>query len=461
MTADQLAALLQLAPDPVLVLDRDGLVAAADARVAELAGQPAAELLGRRFETLIPQGVLDPDARLTLRRGDGSEFPVEISVRVVDPLDGIAAPALLVALRDVTLRRARAAGLREAGERFRRLFEDGPVAMALIEEDGRLAEVNEAYSRLTGFDAAVLRERRFGDVAHPDDRDAGERLLARMFAGETPGFANDERFVRKGGEVLWVHVNVSLIRDEDGTPLQGLGVIQRASERAARARMQAAEAERARWARELHDETLQSLAALHVLLASGERAPTPELMHARIALAQEQIEGAMDNLRGLINDLRPAALDELGLEASVRDLADRMQTAYGVEIATTVALREQDGTPRRLAADVETTAYRIVQECLSNAARHAGATRIAVELTEPRQPPQLLRVRVHDDGCGFDASGDASGYGLRSIRERVDLLDGELTLTTSAQTGTEIVAALPLGEPQPRSSASIRPRSSA
>lgn len=331
MTADQLAALLQLAPDPVLVIDRDGHVAAADERVAELAAQPAAELLGRRFETLIPQGVLDPDARLTLRRGDGSEFPIEFSVRVVDAIDGIASPALLIALRDVTLRRARAASLREEGE---------------------------------------------------------------------------------------------LVR--------------------ARARMQAAEAERARWARELHDETLQSLAALHVLLASGERAPTPELMHARIGLAQEQIEGAMDNLRGLINDLRPAALDELGLEASVRDLADRMQTAYGVEIATTVALREQDGAPRRLAADVETTAYRIVQELLSNAARHAGATRIAVEL-ETRAPRTLV-VRVRDDGCGFDTSVDVAGYGLRSVRERVDLLDGELAIATSAGTGTEIAATLPLGD---------------
>lgn len=443
MTADQLAALLQLAPDPTLVLDRHGRVAALDPRVAELAREPAGDLLGRPFDALIPQGVLDPDARLTLRRGDGSEFPVEISVRVLDALDGVASPALVLALRDVTLRRARAAKLRDAGERFRRLFEDGPVAMALIEDDGRVAEANDAYARLAGAAAAELRERAFGQLVHPDDAEAGERLLTRMLAGELPGFAVDARWIRRGGETLWVHVTVSLIRDEDGAPSQGLAVVQKASERAARARLQAAEAERARWARELHDETLQGLAALHVLLSSGERAPTIELTRERIALAQEQIEGAMDNLRGLINDLRPAALDELGLEASVRDLAGRMQVSYGIDVETTVALRGADGgAPRRLAADVETTAYRIVQECLSNAARHAGATRIAVEIVEA---PALLRVRVRDDGCGFDASGDAGGYGLRAIRERVDLLAGELTLQTATDQGTEIVAALPLG----------------
>ncbi|MDO8213321.1 PAS domain S-box protein [Conexibacter sp. CPCC 206217] len=459
MTADQLAALLQLAPDPTIVLDRHGLVAVADERAAELAGGGASDLVGARFDALIPQGVLDPDARLTLKRTDGREFPVEISVRVIDGIEGVDGPALAVALRDVTLRRARATGLREAGERFRRLFEDGPVAMALIGEDRRLAEVNDAYARLTGYDAAELRERTFSDITHPDDVDSGERLVARMFAGEIPGFGIDKRYVRRNGETLWVHVTVSLIRDEDGAPLQGLGVIQKASERAARARMQAAEAERARWARELHDETLQGLAALHVLLSSGERAPTPELMRARIALAQEQIEGTMDNLRGLINDLRPAALDELGLEASVRDLADRMQTAYGIEVDTTVALHGDDGAPRRLASEVETTAYRIVQECLSNAARHAGATRIGVEITQVEPPPAgspssdsedppaagVLHVRVRDDGSGFDATSDAGGYGLRSIRERVDLLEGDLTITTAAGDGTEVVAALPLG----------------
>jgi PAS domain S-box-containing protein len=459
MPSPALDALLALAPDPLLVLDRDGVVAAADERVGELARRPAAELVGLRFDALIPQGVLDPDMRLSLRRGDGGEIPVEISVRVVE-VEGVAGPALAVALRDVTLRRRRAAALREAGERFRRLFEDGPVAMALIGEDMRLSEVNDAYCRLTGYAAEELRERTFSDITHRDDAAVGERLVRRMFAGEIPGFGLDKRYVRKSGETIWIQLTVSLIRDEDGAPLHGLGVMLRASERAARARMQAAEAERGRWARELHDETLQGLAGLHVLLSSGLRAPDPEAMRARIALAQEQIETAMESLRGLINDLRPAALDELGLVASVRDLAQRIETVYG--IAVEVDLGDERERPGRLASEVETTAYRIVQEALSNAARHAGATRIAVELSGPAGTPgRALRVRVRDDGCGFDAAGESAGYGLRSMRERVELLEGELVVR-SAPSGTEIVATLPLGDAQPdRSEASTRPRSSA
>jgi len=439
MAAASLDALLALAPDPLLVLDRDGRVAAADPRLEELAGRPAAALVGLRFDALIPQGVLDPDARLSLRRPDGGEVPVEISVRVVDGLDGIAGPALAVALRDVRLRRRRAAQLREAGERFRRLFEDGPVAMALIGEDLRLSEVNDAYCRLTGYAADELRERTFSDITHRDDVAVGERLVRQMFAGEIPGFGIDKRYVRKGGETIWIQLTVSLIRDEDGRPLHGLGVMLRASDRAARARMQAAEAERARWARELHDETLQGLAGLHVLLSSSLRAADPTAMRARIELAQEQIETAMESLRGLIGDLRPAALDELGLEASVRDLAQRTERVYGIAVAV-------DGGPLgRPPSEVETAAYRIVQECLSNAARHAGASRIAVELAAqaPGTGAAALRVRVRDDGRGFDAAGESAGYGLRSMRERVELLDGELVVR-SAPGGTEIVATLPL-----------------
>jgi signal transduction histidine kinase len=315
-----------------VILDRDAVVVRASAAAGHLYGCAPERLEGLPLARLVLQDVLDPDLRLSARRADGGEFPIEVSVKAFDlpSADARAAgwngPFLAVGIRDVTQRRRRADALREAGERRR---------------------------------------------------------------------------------------------------------------------MQAAEDERARWARELHDETLQSLAALHVLLSSGVRAPTPEAMRERIGLAQEQIEDAMENLRGLINDLRPPSLDELGLEASVHDLAQRTEAAYGIDVAARVELHESDGAPRRLAAEVETTAYRIVQECLSNAARHAGATRIAVEIV---QPGDQLRVRVRDDGCGFDAAARerAAGYGLRSMQERVELLEGELSVNAAAGSGTEITASLPL-----------------
>jgi signal transduction histidine kinase len=164
-------------------------------------------------------------------------------------------------------------------------------------------------------------------------------------------------------------------------------------------------------------------------------------MGGRLAQAQEQIENEMEKLRGLISELRPAALDELGLAASVRDLAERTQAVYGLEVETLVELPAPDGGPRRLGSEVETAAYRIVQECLSNAARHAGASRIVVELS---QRNGALAVAVRDDGGGFDPANAATGFGLRGMRERVDLLDGRLEIVAGAGSGTQVAAALPL-----------------
>jgi signal transduction histidine kinase len=125
----------------------------------------------------------------------------------------------------------------------------------------------------------------------------------------------------------------------------------------------------------------------------------------------------------------------------VLDLAERTQAIYGIDVETRFDLDEQDGAPRRLASEVETAAYRIVQECLSNAARHAEASTVEIELT---QRNGTLGVRISDDGNGFDPGTESAGYGLRGMRERVDLLDGRLTVESEPSRGTEVTVALPL-----------------
>jgi signal transduction histidine kinase len=150
----------------------------------------------------------------------------------------------------------------------------------------------------------------------------------------------------------------------------------------------------------------------------------------------------MEKLRGLISELRPAALDELGLEASVKDLAERTQAVYGIEVETILELHQPDGAARRLASEVETAAYRIVQESLGNAARHSGASRVVVELA---QRDGSLDLRVRDEGEGFDPAGQTAGFGLRGMRERMDLLDGRLEIRSRPGGGTEVTALMPLG----------------
>ncbi len=161
--------------------------------------------------------------------------------------------------------------------------------------------------------------------------------------------------------------------------------------------MTAAEQERRRWARELHDETLQGLAGFQMLLSSALRRNEPEALEQAVRTAVEQIGTEIEKLRMLITELRPAALDELGLQPAIESLATRVAAVEGLEVETQVDLDALDG--ERLPSELETAAYRLVQEALTNVVKHARAESVAIELLVRDGGIELL---VRDDGAGFD-----------------------------------------------------------
>jgi signal transduction histidine kinase len=231
-----------------------------------------------------------------------------------------------------------------------------------------------------------------------------------------------------------------------------------------RQRLAAAEGERQRWARELHDDTLQSLSALRIGLSSAARSQQPEALREAYRQAVEQLEEGITNLRALITDLRPAALDELGTEAAVEALAERA-TRHGIEVDVSIELaheraleRDGDGGDSPLARhipELETAIYRIVQEALTNATKHGHAGRAIVEIHEDGE---TVHVEVRDDGSGFDTSADTFGFGLLGMRERVELLDGTLQVESSPSAGTTVRANFPV---QRRASAAPTPAAAA
>jgi len=202
-----------------------------------------------------------------------------------------------------------------------------------------------------------------------------------------------------------------------------------------RATFESAEAERGRWARELHDETLQALAGLKVLLASAARSEDPGRLRQAALEAVELLTGEIANLRAIIADLRPASLDQLGLGPALETLATRVAHREGLEVATAIALGDE-----RLDQELETAVYRVVQEALTNVAKHAGARRVALELH--RDDDQLV-LRVTDDGRGFDPAQPAEGFGLTGMRERAGLAGGRLDLRPTAD-GTVVEALFPI-----------------
>jgi signal transduction histidine kinase len=204
--------------------------------------------------------------------------------------------------------------------------------------------------------------------------------------------------------------------------------------------IEASEQERRRWARELHDETLQSLAALRVGLSAALRGDEQEL-RAAVGSSIENVAEEIGNLRTLIVELRPAALDEFGVAAAIDSLAERTAARQGIDIEVDVDLAwERGDAATRHTSELESTIYRLVQEALTNAVRHAGASRVRIELIER---DGFLEIAVADDGKGFDPGAQSTGFGLTGMRERVALAAGELDIET-APGGTTVRARLPI-----------------
>lgn len=199
--------------------------------------------------------------------------------------------------------------------------------------------------------------------------------------------------------------------------------------------VQTAEEERRRWARELHDETLQGLGGLRVLLSSARRSDDDMTVRAAVDQAVDQITVEIANLRALITELRPAALDELGLGPALDALFERVRTIHGLDVVARLELASFSHSERRgLTPELETVVYRVVQESLNNVARHARAETVNVQVVD--RDGRLL-VTVGDDGQGFDPADPADGFGLTGMRERAALIGGELHVSSSSN-GTRV-----------------------
>jgi signal transduction histidine kinase len=200
--------------------------------------------------------------------------------------------------------------------------------------------------------------------------------------------------------------------------------------------------EKGRWARELHDETLQELAALQVIQEAGLKAESVDAARDALASAIDQVERTIASLRSLITELRPAALDDLGVAAALESLVERIEARTHLELDVDIDLAfERGDAATRPTAELESTVYRLVQEALSNVAKHANAERARVAVEERDGE---VSVVVEDDGQGFAPGETPTGFGLIGMRERVDSAGGELTIGPGPDGGTRVSARLPV-----------------
>lgn len=264
-------------------------------------------------------------------------------------------------------------------------------------------------------------------------------LVPLVFRGRSLGvlFALD----RVDAEATFSGEDEELLLAFAASAATAVATAQDVSENRLRDILDSAERERRRWARELHDETLQGLAGLQLLLSIAEQQSRDESTSAKVRDVLDALGSEIGKLRTLITELRPAALDELGLRPALESLARAVSTTSGLEVDLRVDLQDE-----RLSGELETAVYRVAQEGLTNVMKHADAVRCILEVAHN---DGAVDITVRDDGRGIDEGALArrNGFGVTGMRERARLEGGSLTLGPGAAGGTELRVQLPLPPP--------------
>jgi len=331
--------------------------------------------------------------------------------------------------------------------------------MAWLKDHGcRYLAVNPAYLRELGLRENDVLGRSPAEIWTPEIAQVYLRTdHAVLKSGRRRRY--EEQRLGADGIVRWFDTIKSPIRDARGRIIGLVGISREISERKAaedeivssRAQLRelshylqtVREEERARISRELHDELGQTLTAMKMDLSwLQDRLPTaPEPLHDRVQRMIELMNRSLTDLRRIASDLRPLMLDELGLLSAIRWLAETMASCGQLRIDLVF-----DREDVAYQAAVSTAAFRIVQEALTNIARHSRASRVVISFTHKTSE---LRIEIVDNGCGIASTTAAAAparHGLLGMRERAHMLGGTLIVEDAAIGGTRILATLPLSE---------------
>ncbi len=344
------------------------------------------------------------------------------------------------------------ATLQHSEARFRRLVEANIIGVITADFRGTIVDANDAFLQLVGYgrDELVNGTVRWNEMTPPEYRHLDEQAIEQLrSAGSCAPF--EKEYLRKHGGRVPVLVGVALLDGSQNMCVafvldlekrkQAEEQVRAAHEQLAclsRQLLRAQENERRHLARELHDEVGQALTGLKLILDISSRVP-PQRVHEHVQHAHTLVTELMSRVRALSLDLRPGMLDDLGLLPTLLWYGERYTAQTNIQVHVT-----HTGVGRRFAPDVETAAYRIVQEALTNVARYAGVEHVDVRL---HADETTLCVEIEDRGVGFDApaaiAANASS-GLTGMRERAMLLGGQLTINAAVGRGTRVRAEFPV-----------------
>jgi len=360
---------------------------------------------------------------------------------------------LLSIVRDITQRRRAQRLLEESEQRLAKMIEASPEAITIASiEDGTFIAVNPAGERLSGYTREEMIGRSALAMGFYPDPEERRRLIADLQRNEIV-HGRELRLRRKDGEVRDALASAALI-DIGGRKVVLFQAIDITERKNAEKGLQehrellrelsahhesVREGERAHIAREIHDEMGQALTALKMDLSviglqSAKKVPR---VAGQVQDLKQRVDALIQMVRNVATALRPAALD-LGILPGIEWLVDEFQKRNGIPCAVKVENGEVD-----LPEDRAIVLFRILQESLTNIARHADARNVEILL---RRDATHIRLDVKDDGKGFDteATGGKKTFGLLGMRERVIMLHGSLNITSIPGEGTQVSVSIPV-----------------
>lgn len=324
-------------------------------------------------------------------------------------------------------------------------------AVLLADETGLICGANPAVTRMTGWTAEELvGKRQLCALCKGVDNNGGEDSCSCCFLLQESRPSFEMRLLTKDGQEIPVAASSTRLPEEGH--VQTVLILRDLTEqqRMERERMQrlltnyviqAQEQERKRVSRDLHDGVGQALYSILVGMKVLHQLPMDETMRNHLEDIQQLTVRALDEVKNLAVELRPSALDDLGLVPALRSYMKRFEQTFGIE-----ALLQVKGRQRRYASAVETALYRICQEAMINAAKYADDDQIQVVIDDQGQ--QLIMI-IEDHGRGFDVDSvcaHGSGLGLYGMKERAQLLGGMVNIFSQLGKGTRIHVMIPLNE---------------
>jgi two-component system sensor histidine kinase DegS len=330
--------------------------------------------------------------------------------------------------------------------RYGELFENAPDGIILYDPLGNVLAANLAARRLTGCNQEELGHKQMGQLLSEESRPRVEEAERAILAGAADENLIEAKLLNREGKEILVRLSFVACSGDEG-PLIQCSARDISLEKQLQENLQyyfqqatrAQEEERKRISLELHDQTLQDLFSLlrqlDVLKTKGQEISSDN--RARLQKAHQQVRSIAESLRRLSQDLRPAMLDRLGLLPALGLLASEMRKNSGAAASVTV-----EGTEVKLPEEVQLMLFRIAQEAVNNAWRHARATEIQIRL---KFSEKAVGLAIEDNGSGFDLEGVTSKVGpygklgILGMQERARLINGKLTIESSPRKGTKVM----------------------